>query len=185
MVKYNFFSFLTWQILSHRSCQFSRIFLTNKMVCESNVSSRNCEIFTGQRSTEDNLFFTTKATKIHHTANKPQNDKTYKEGLFVVEDCHSCSTISKTCSLGRARFMWYRLLANCLDRRRNTDQVCWNAFKGLGELWGTPTPKNRQMNKPVHIPPRRILEVLKILSKNWLEELEQQGVIEKVTQATD
>ena len=41
------------------------------------------------------------------------------------------------------------------------------------------------MVKPVQIPPRRIPEALRGPLKDHLAELEQQGVIEKVTQATD
>ena len=58
-------------------------------------------------------------------------------------------------------------------------------FQGLGELGEPLHLEEDEMITPVQIPPRRIPEALKVPLKDHLAELEQQGVIEKVTQATD
>ena len=60
-----------------------------------------------------------------------------------------------------------------------------DVFQGLGELGGPLHLEVNEMITPVQIPPRRIPEALKVPLKDHLAELEQQGVIEKVTQATD
>ena len=60
-----------------------------------------------------------------------------------------------------------------------------DVFQGLGELGEPLHLEVDEMTAPVQIPPRRIPEALKVPLKEHLAELEQQGVIEKVTQATD
>ena len=60
-----------------------------------------------------------------------------------------------------------------------------DVFQGLGELGEPLHLEEDEMITPVQIPPRRIPEALKVPLKDHLAELEQQGVIEKVTQATD
>ena len=60
-----------------------------------------------------------------------------------------------------------------------------DVFQGLGELGEPLHLEVDEMITPVQIPPRRIPEALKAPLKDHLAELEQQGVIEKVTQATD
>lgn len=54
--------------------------------------------------------------------------------------------------------------------------------QGLGEPLHLEVDKS---NKPIQIPPRRIPEALRKPLKKNLTELEQQGVIEKVVEATD
>lgn len=60
-----------------------------------------------------------------------------------------------------------------------------DVFQGIGELGEPLHLEVDEMIIPVQIPPRRIPDALKIPLKDHLAELEQQGVIEKVTQATD
>jgi len=60
-----------------------------------------------------------------------------------------------------------------------------DVFQGLGELGEPLRLEVDEMVKPVQIPPRRIPEALRGFLKDHLAELEQQGVIEKVTQVTD
>ena len=60
-----------------------------------------------------------------------------------------------------------------------------DVFQGLGELGEPLHLEVDEMITPVQIPPRRIPEALKVPLKDHLAELEQQGVIEKVTQATE
>jgi len=60
-----------------------------------------------------------------------------------------------------------------------------DVFQGLEELGKPLRLEVDEMVKPVQIPPRRISEVLRGTLKDHLAELEQEGFIEKVTQATD
>ena len=60
----------------------------------------------------------------------------------------------------------------------------YDVFQGLGELGEPLHLEVDEMITPVQIPPRRIPEAIKVSLKDHLAELEQQGVIEKVTQAT-
>ena len=60
-----------------------------------------------------------------------------------------------------------------------------DVFQGLGELGESLHLEVDETVRPVQIPPRRIPEALRKPLKEHLEELEQQGVIEKVVQATD
>ena len=60
-----------------------------------------------------------------------------------------------------------------------------DVFQGLGELGEPLHLEVNDMITPVQIPPRRIPEVLKTPLKDHLAELEQQGVIEKVVEASD
>ena len=60
-----------------------------------------------------------------------------------------------------------------------------DVFQGLGELGETLHLEVDETTRPVQIPPRRIPEALRKPLQEHLAELEQQGVIEKVVQATD
>ena len=60
-----------------------------------------------------------------------------------------------------------------------------DVFQGLGELGEPLQLEVDKMVKPVQIPPRRIPVALRGPLKDHLAELEQQGIIEKVTQTTD
>ena len=60
-----------------------------------------------------------------------------------------------------------------------------DVFQGLGELREPLHLKVNETTRPVQIPPRRIPEALRKPLQEHLAELEQQGVIEKVVQATD
>ena len=58
-------------------------------------------------------------------------------------------------------------------------------FRGLGELGEPLHLEVDESIKPVQIQPRRTLEALTKPLKEHLTELEEQGVIEKVVEATD
>ena len=60
-----------------------------------------------------------------------------------------------------------------------------DVFQGLGELGEPLRLEVDEMVKPVQIPPRGIPEALRGPLKYHLPEFKQQGVIEKVMQATD
>ena len=60
-----------------------------------------------------------------------------------------------------------------------------DVFQGLEELGKPLRLEVDEMVKPVQIPSRRISEALRGTLKDHLAELEQEGFIEKVTQATD
>ena len=60
-----------------------------------------------------------------------------------------------------------------------------DVFQGLGELGESLRLEIDESIKLIQIPPRRIPEALRKPLKEHLKELEQQGVIEKVVEATD
>ena len=60
-----------------------------------------------------------------------------------------------------------------------------DVFEGLGELGEHLHLEVDDTTKPVQLPTRRVPEALKTPLRDHLQELEQQGVIEKVTQPTD
>lgn len=68
------------------------------------------------------------------------------------------------------------------------EEICTkyaDVFQGLGELGEPLHLEVDETTRPIQIPPRRIPEALRKPLQEHLAELEQQGVIEKVAQATD
>ena len=130
----------------------------------------------------------------------PQNSQKYKVDFVVVEDKEANTNLLRSREaqqMNLIRVNHENMLpgANEVHGVHTPSEIClseekiWTkyagVFQGLGELGEPVHLEVDEMITPVQIPPRRIPEALKIPLKDHLAELEQQGIIEKVTQATD
>ena len=135
---------------------------------------------------ENNVTATNQVLKLHNSSllkpaakcrvqlRNPQNSQKYKVDFVVVEDKEANSNLHVVHTPSEIGLSEDEIRTKYAD-----------VFQGLGELGEPLHLEVDEMITPVQIPPRRIPEALKVPLKDHLAELEQQGVIEKVTQATD